>query len=237
MKALILAGGRGSRMNQFTEGQNKCMSRYEGRYVIENSLDNAALAGVEEIVIVVSYKAEMIINEFGNRYQGLPVRYVIQWERKGLVHAMECARETIGDSDFLLQLADEIMKNPRHREMIQAFKDQKIFASCGIVRAGDLDKIKKTYAVMFDEKDGRIHRLVEKPRTPLNDVQGTGNCLFRNQIFEYIAYTPINQQRQEKELPDLIQCAIDDGKIVRTFEIASWYANINTLEELDTAPD
>lgn len=233
MKALVLAGGRGSRMSHASETRNKCMTQYGGRYIIENSLKNAVLAGVKEIVVVVGYKAETIINEFGNIYNGLPVQYVIQWERKGLVHAIECAQDAIAGSDFLLLLGDEILIQPRHREMVQTFDDETIFALCGVVRVEDVNRVKRTYTVMLDERDGRIHRLVEKPRTPLNNIQGTGNCLFRNPIFDYIPHTPINQLRQEKELPDLIQCAVDDGKIVGAFEIASLYANVNTLEQLE----
>jgi dTDP-glucose pyrophosphorylase len=232
VKALVLAGGRGSRLTDVTEEKNKCMCLFEGRHIIAYNLDNAVSARVDEIVIVVGYKAESIINEFGNSYHGVPIRYVIQWERRGLVHAIECAEAQIAGSDFLLLLADEILIDPRHPAMLEEFRDPSLFALCGTVRVEDLTLIRKTYAVFTDERSGRIHRLVEKPRTPLNDIQGTGNCIFRHSIFSYISHTPINQQRQEKELPDLIQCAIDDGKIVRMFEIASWYTNVNTSEEL-----
>jgi len=232
VKALVLAGGRGSRLKAVTDEKNKCMCLFEGRHIIEYNLDNAVRAGVDEIVIVVGYRAETIINQYGCSYRGVPVRYVIQWERQGLVNAIECAEAQIGGSDFMLLLADEILIDPRHESMAEEFRDPAVFGLCGTVRVEDLSVIRKTYAVITDERSGRIYRLVEKPRTPLNDIQGTGNCVFRNEMFRYIAYTPINQQRQEKELPDLIQCAIDDGKLVRSFAIASWYTNVNTSEEL-----
>ena len=76
---------------------------------------------------------------------------------------------------------------------------------------------------------------VEKPRRPHNDVRGTGNCIFRSKIFDYIDLTPINQSRNEKELPDLIQCAIDDGLAVRAFDIGDVYVNINTPEDIERA--
>ncbi len=47
--------------------------------------------------------------------------------------------------------------------------------------------------------------------------------------------TPINQSRQEKELPDLIQCAIDDGHMVKAFDIGDGYVNINTPEDIAIA--
>ncbi len=86
--------------------------------------------------------------------------------------------------------------------------------------------MRKTYAILEDE-GGRILRLVEKPRKPLNRFQGTGNILLSNGILDYIANTPINQSRREKELPDLIQCAIDDGHIVKSFPVGGRYVNVN----------
>ena len=233
MKALVLAGGRGSRLKEITLDLNKCMCLYRGRHIIENSLDAALRVGAEEIVIVVGYRAETIINVYGNCYQGVRIRYVIQWEQKGVVHAIECARGAIDGHDFFLTLADEVLVDPRHEVMREAFQNERIFALCGVVRVQDLNQIKKTYALMVDGAGGQIYRLVEKPRTPLGNLQGTGNCLFRNAIFDYIPDTPINQQRQEKELPDLIQCAVDSGKTVKIFDIGSMYANVNTSDELN----
>ena len=236
MKALILAGGRGARLNALTSERNKCMCQFEGRYIIDYNLENALSFRAEQIVLVVGYKAESIINEFGNSYRGVPIRYVIQWEQKGLVHAIESAESALAGSDFCLFLADEIMIDPRHDAMINEFRTSRAFGLCGTVRVEDRSQIRKTYSVIGDPATGRIHRLIEKPRSPLNDIQGTGNCVFRNEILDYIPFTPINQQRQEKELPDLIQCAIDDGKQIYSFDIASWYANVNTLEELNFKP-
>jgi NDP-sugar pyrophosphorylase family protein len=72
MKALVLAGGRGSRLNEVTADRNKCMCDYQGRPIIEYNLDNALLARVDEIVILVGYHAEAIINRYGNRTAGCP---------------------------------------------------------------------------------------------------------------------------------------------------------------------
>lgn len=236
MKGLILAGGRGSRIHGQSHDKNKCMCRFQGRRIIEYSLESALGAGVEEIILLVGYKAETIINELGIVYAGIPIRYVIQWEQRGLVHAMECCQAALDGSDFCMFLADEVLINPRHREMVKEFSDPEIFALCGTVEAEDISNVRKTYAVIIHEETGQVFRLIEKPHTPFNHIQGTGNCIFRSQIFDYIPLTPINQSRKEKELPDLIQCAVDDGKLVKAFEIGSWYANVNTLEELNFQP-
>lgn len=232
MKALILAGGRGKRLGSTTDEVNKCMLPVHGRPLIEYSLAGAAgLSQITEILVVVGYRAQDIMGRYGQRFQDKPLCYVEQKEQKGLVHAIECARELIGSSDFMLMLADELMINPRHEEFVREFESSGAFALCGVLRVSERALISKTYSVL-QSPDGGILRLIEKPARPANDIMGTGNCIFKNAIFDYIAHTPINQKRKEKELPDLIQCAIDDGHQVRPFLICQAYANVNDPQEL-----
>ncbi len=232
MKALVLAGGRGNRLNELSAERNKCLISVRGKHLIEYNLDCALNVDVDEIVIVVGYKAETIINLLGNNYKGKTIRYVIQSEQKGLVHAIECAQEAINGDDFLLMLGDEVLYHPRHQSMVLEFeRDEGIFGICGIVKVSDRDQAKKTYA-LIQGPDNFIYRLIEKPRHPLNDYQGTGHCVFRNRIYDYIQYTPLHHQRNEKELPDLIQCAIDDAKTIKAFVICDKYTNVNTREDI-----
>lgn len=227
MKALVLAGGRGKRLEGHSAECNKCMLEFAGKPLIEHSLDNSVALSPEEIVIVVGYLAEQVINAYGNTYRGVRIRYAIQREQRGLVHAIETAAPYLGTSDFMLFLADEVLLDPNHASMLERYRQADVFALCGVTFPTDRQAVMNTYAVLEDQQ-GRILRLIEKPRRPLNECQGTGNVLFNNAILEYIARTPINQGRQEKELPDLIQCAIDDGHIVRSFVVGGRYININT---------
>lgn len=231
MKALILAGGRGKRLEGVSDNKNKCMLELKGIPLIEYNLNHITKLKVNEIIIVVGYRAEDIINYYGIEFKGKKLKYVIQINQHGLVHAIESTKEALNNDDFILFLGDEILINPKHKEMMDLYERDKLFGICGIVVEKDRNKIKRTYSI-FHNEDGRIYRLIEKPRNPQNDLQGTGNCIFKNEILSYIEKTPINQVRGEKELPDLIQCAIDDGKIVKSFVICDKYANINSEEDL-----
>ncbi len=230
MKALILAGGRGKRLDEQSDGKNKCMIPIKGQPAIEYSLNCVASTDIKEIIIIVGYRAEEIINTYGIQYKTKKIKYVIQWEQKGLVHAIECAKEAISGDDFLLLLGDEILVNPRHQTMLNEFKKSNVFGMCGILTVDDQELIKRTYTLIHDDNH-IIYRLVEKPRHPFNYFMGTGDCVFRNGIFNYIDVTPIHHERKEKELPDLIQCAIDDGKIVKSFIICDQYSNINSEDD------
>lgn len=227
---LILAGGRGKRLNELCDEKNKCMISIKDKPLIQYILDNAICADVSEIIIVVGYKAEEIINVYGNEYKDKSIRYIIQPEQRGLVHAIECAKETLGDEDFILMLSDEFMVNLQHKQMIDFFNKKNLFGVCGVVIVKDIELIKKTYSIIQGD-DNRIYRLIEKPTKPMNNIMGTGNCIFKNEILSYIKQTPINQKRGEKELPDLIQCAIDDSSIIKSFVIYDNYSNINSSDK------
>jgi NDP-sugar pyrophosphorylase family protein len=235
MKAIVLAAGRGKRLKEVTEPVNKCMLKFNERHLIEYSLESASLSKVDEIIIVVGYRAEDIINTFGIEYEKTRIRYVFQEDQTGLVNAIEQCREALDGADFILHLADELLINPRPMEMIREFQNRDLFAMCGVARVEDRNLIKRTYSVIYNPETNQIYRLVEKPRNPFNDIMGTGNCIFRNGILELIQFTPIHYVRKEKELPDLIQCAIDDGMTVELFFVAAQYININTPEDIESA--
>jgi len=205
-----------------------------GKPVIEYSLDYAVNTDVDEIIVVVGYRAEEIINAYGNRYKNKNVRYAIQWDQKGLVHAIECSKEALEGDDFMLLLGDEILINPKHQKMLNEFRKGDVFTLCGILQVEDKKLIKRTYTVIQDENH-IIYRLIEKPRKPINKFMGTGDCVFKNNIFDYIEFTPIHHERKEKELPDLIQCAIDDGKVVKSFIVCDKYTNINSKKDILSA--
>jgi dTDP-glucose pyrophosphorylase len=232
MKGLILAGGRGKRLSEYTDLDNKCMMPFGGKPLIEYSLENACNLGLKEIVIVVGHMAEQIINTYGNAFRATPIKYVIQRDQMGLVHALECAQKFIGDSNFLLLLGDEFFIKPDHDNLLRVFQEEQAFAVCGIIKVEDRSLISKTYSILYDRDSHMIFRLIEKPKNPSNDLMGTGNIIFNHQIFDYVPQTPINQKRGERELPDLIQCAIDDGKKVLFQELASQYINVNSPEEV-----
>jgi len=231
LRALILAGGRGKRLDEYTREINKCMMNFNGKPLIEHSLENSLKLHVAEIVIVVGYLAEQIISHYGNAFRGTPLKYVIQKEQHGLVHAMECAQEALGDSDFILMLGDEFFIEPDHLRMRDFFQKEGAFSVCGVIRVDDLELITKTYSILFDKDSKQISRLIEKPTDPTNDFMGTGNIFFKNEILAYIQKTPVSPQRGERELPDLIQCAVDDGRKVCYYVLASRYVNVNTSDD------
>ena len=241
MKALILAAGRGNRLSDKTNNINKCMLKLNEKPILEYNVQRASeIPQINEIIIVVGYQKENIIKYFGFNYNGKNIRYIYQWEQLGLVHAIEIAKEILNGEDFFLMLGDEILIDSKHKEMVEEFNNFGAFGLCGVIRRkrDDLEKISRTYAIMFDNR-WKINRLIEKPKFYPNIFQGTGHCIFKNEILNYINECPIHirRGRGEKELPDLIQCCVDDGKEVRHFIVGSNYCNINNQKDLEEAKE
>ncbi len=234
MKAVIIAGGKGLRLGDLTKEKNKALLEVYNKTLLEYNLDRAVEVKVKEIILVLCHKYEKVVEKIGLEYRGVKISYVIEKEGRGIVEAINNAKEILGQSDFILMLGDEVMINVDLKGMLKKFRNEELFCACGGVYESDKLSIKKTYSAIVN-KTGRIFRLIEKPRIPLNKIKGTGYCIFRNEILDYINKTPINMYRNQKEMVDLIQCAIDDGKKVKIHKIADAYTNVNTLEDLEMA--
>lgn len=245
MKAVILAAGRGNRLSDKTNNINKCMLKLNEKPILEYNIQRACeIPEINEIIVVVGYQKEDIIKHFGFDYNEKNIRYIYQWEQLGLVNALEVAKDILNGEDFFLMLGDEILVDSRHKEMVKDFLNNNyIFGFCGMVKQKDSSKISKTYGIFTSDDSYErecICRLIEKPRTPPNNhLQGTGHCVFRNSILNYIDETPVNVRRgrQEKELPDLIQSAIDNCQIIKPYIVADGYCNVNDLSDLKEAEE
>ena len=232
MKAVILAGGLGKRLGKLIGEGNKCMVKLFEKPLIEYNLEHAHKSKVNEIIVVLYYRPEEIMDYVGNNYKGTKVSYVVEKEGKGLVEAINNAREKIGDSDFILMLGDELVLSPDIKGMIKKFKKEDCLAICGTVYEDSKESIGKTYTAMVNE-NMQAFRLIEKPKVKINNIKGTGHCVLRNEMLNYIDRTPINAIRGQKELVDLIQVAIDDGKKVLVYPVSKDYTNVNTLEDYE----
>lgn len=217
MISLILAAGKGKRLSLPT---NKCMLEYQGEPLLGHNLERASEVS-NRILIVVGHKREDIVRRFGDQYNNIPIQYIVQAEQKGLIHAIETSKEHITE-DFFLQLGDEILLGSKHRLMLHKFHNEDLFGVCG-VKYSTPEKIRRTYTI--ETMSEKIVKLVEKPSIILSLWQGTGQCMFKKDILQYLDCKP-------RDIAEWIQLAVDDGKLVKMFEICSEFFNINTEQDL-----
>lgn len=234
MKAVITAAGYGKRLKEKSLKLNKCLLEVNKKPVLEYNLD-AACGCADEIIIVVGYLHQQIENKYGDVYNNKPIKYIFQKEQKGLVNAIECAREAVDRDDFMLFLGDEIITSRQNRQMKEMFQKKDVFGICGVVEVEDRGKIRETY--MVETQGEHIVNALEKPAKPINNLMGTGNCIFTNDFFKYIDKTNVSQRFGEKILTDVMVEAIKAGETIDWFIIGKNYANINKESDYMNALD
>ena len=231
MKAIILAIGSREGMYLEEDEAGSCMRVFEGRHLIQYSLDAAIMSKAEEILIAAGSEAEEIINAFGITYRDIRVKYVLLKEELGFFHAMGQAREVLEHDEFILFRGDEIVCNPHPYEMIENFYEQDLFVECGVVPVTATHVVSHGYGIIYDPYDYRVYRIVNSPRRPVNGFLGTSICVFRNEVVEYLEPVYRDGQYEKSGFPDMIQCVIDDGYPVKLFVVGSACVEMNSTDE------
>lgn len=237
MKGVILAAGKGSRLSELNLS-HKSFARVHKKRIINFSLDmltngDASKSLCDEIIIVVGYNKEVIIDTLGDSYCGVPIKYVEQKELKGVAHAVLTAKDAIND-DFIMCLADEILINPRLADMIDFFKKTDAICVCGVVYDGE-DNSGKPIAYTVDGEDNIID-LVEKPKNGYpNDIRGIGECVFKKECLDYLLELQPNKERGELEMGDWIRMAAQRHGNAKVYELADAYINVNYAKDIEIA--
>ncbi|MDD1757573.1 MAG: nucleotidyltransferase family protein, partial [Methanotrichaceae archaeon] len=109
MKAVILAAGEGRRCRPLTQTRSKVMLPIGNRPFMEHAILALAASGVKDILIVVGYQKEKIMDHFENGIKfGVNINYIEQKELLGTAHALSKAEPYI-DSDFLVVNGDNLL--------------------------------------------------------------------------------------------------------------------------------
>src|SRR5260370_40709913 len=119
-KAVVLAAGRGTRMQHLTDATPKPMLLAGGRPILEHLLERLIEAGFSEALIVTGYRAELIEDYF--RDYRLPLRFLRQSPVNGTAPAALLARQFVGPDHFLLTFGDILADAPCYREILDKLR-------------------------------------------------------------------------------------------------------------------
>ncbi|MGH2830297.1 MAG: glucose-1-phosphate thymidylyltransferase, partial [Actinomycetota bacterium] len=226
MKALILAGGAGTRLRPITHTSAKQLVPVANKPILFYGLEAVAAAGIRDIGIVVGDTENEIRAAVGDGSAwGLRAAYVRQDQPLGLAHAVLIAREFLDDDDFVMYLGDNILKGGV-ASIVEEFSSERPNAQIL------LSPVRDPQRFGVAELDGdRIVRLVEKPEVPPSEFALVGVYVFDARIHEAVrAIAPSG--RGELEITDAIQWLIDAGLDVRAHRVQGWWKDTGRLEDL-----
>ena len=159
MKAIILAGGSGTRLHPLSIRKPKPMVRLLDRPLLEHILLFLRGQGVEDICLTLCYLPEQIQNAFGDGSTlGLRLRYEVESEALGTAGGVRRCADWLGEEDFLLISGDAALSFDL-QAMLRAHRETQAAATLAVWRAGEPGE----YGLVLTDRENRILRFTEKP--------------------------------------------------------------------------
>lgn len=226
MKALILAGGKGTRLRPITFSMAKQLVPVANKPVLFYGLEAVAEAGIREVGIIVGDTAAEIQQAVGDGSRwGVRTTYIPQPEPLGLAHAVLTAEPFLQDEPFLMYLGDNIVTSSV-KPLVEAFEQRKPNALILLAEVPNPQEFG-----VAELQGERVIRLIEKPKQPPSNLALVGVYLFDKHIFEAArAIKP--SWRGELEITDAIQYLIDNGYTVESQQISGWWKDTGSLDAL-----
>jgi len=226
MKALILSGGKGTRLRPITHTGAKQLVPVANKPILFYAIEAIRDAGITDIGIVVGDTHEEIKAAVGTGEKfGVKVTYIHQEAPLGLAHAVKIAEPYLKDEQFVMFLGDNLIKDGI-TSLVEAYKQSG--ANCQILLAKVPNPQDFGVAVL---EGGRAVKLIEKPKDPPSDLALVGVYMFDHHIFEAVnAIKP--SARGELEITDAIQYLIDHGYRVESHLVTGWWKDTGNLEAM-----
>jgi len=228
MKGLILSGGRGTRLRPLTFTQAKQLVPVANKPVLFYGIEALVEAGVRDIGIIVGDTKSEIMEAVGDgrRWgEGVRITYIEQPEPLGLAHAVLVAEEFLGQEPFVMYLGDNILKSGI-LSLVRRFEERRPNALILLTPVPN----PQMFGVA-ELQDGRVVRLVEKPKQPASNLALVGVYMFDHHIFEAArAIRP--SWRNELEITDAIQYLVDKGYTVEPHLVSGWWKDTGKIEDI-----
>jgi len=224
LQGVILHGGQGTRLRPLTHTGPKQLIKVAGKPVSQWVLEQLRDSGIRDIVIVLGDNNPNKVVEYygdGSRF-GVKITYVYQGKARGLADAVYRVKDVITEDRFLVYLGDNIVPY----DDLSSFLSFKGSASILLAKVDNPNRF--GVAVI---KEGKVVKLVEKPKERISDLALVGVYGFTKEIFDVIEDLKPSW-RGELEITDAIQGLIDKGREVDYKIIEGWWKDTGTPKDI-----
>jgi glucose-1-phosphate thymidylyltransferase len=230
LKALVLSGGKGTRLRPLTFTCAKQLIPVANKPIIGYVLDQIATTDIKEIGVIIAPETGQYVKQYigrGSKW-GFNVTYIPQ-EPLGLAHAIKTAQPFLAQDSFAMCLGDNLTGQSLNT-FVQKFQNEHLDS---LIILKEVDDPSSFGIAQLDEK-GNIVKLVEKPKTPMGNLAIIGTYIFSRKIHK--AITRIKPSwRGELEITDAIQEMINMGFKVKAEILNSWWLDTGKKDDILSA--
>jgi mannose-1-phosphate guanylyltransferase / phosphomannomutase len=228
MKAVVMAGGEGSRLRPLTSSRPKPLAAVANKAVMHHIVDLLRRQGITEIIATLHYLADEVENYFGDGAEfGVSMAYVVEDTPLGTAGAVKLAQPLIGDERFVI-VSGDALTDIDISALVDYHDARKAAATIALKRvANPLE-----FGVVVTDEHGRITRFLEKPSwgEVFSDTINTGIYVLEPEIFDYME-TGKNFDFSQNLFPMMLR----DGKPLYGRIVEGYWSDIGNLQQYQQA--
>ena len=223
MKAIILAGGKGTRLRPYTTVFPKPLMPIGNKPILEIIIGQLQAYGITDITLAVGYLSELILAFFNNGAKlGVNIKYSKEDKPLGTAGVLGLLKEELKDT-FLMMNGD-VLTNIDYSKLISYHMQSKAIVTIAL-------NIRQVYIdfgiVDFDNKTGDIKEYIEKPT--LEKFVSMGIYIFQPEVLNYII------PNEYLDFPQLIKILLANGKSIRGYFFDGYWLDIGRTDDYEKA--
>jgi len=181
IKAVVLAGGLGTRLYPLTRKTPKCMLPINGKPLLEYIIKYLADYGFRQIIITVGNYRNQIIDHFGDGAQfGIKLQYSVERKPLGTAGSFKNAEKLIADTTLVMQ--GDTLTNFALNDVISFHRKKNALATIALTSVQN----PKGYGVAIVDRNKRIIRFEEKPASSFSNLINSGIYVLEHKVLRYI---------------------------------------------------
>jgi len=226
MRCIIPAAGRGTRLRPHTHTKPKALLSLGNKPIISHILDSIIETNIQDIIIIVGYEKDQLINyvmaNYGDRCN---FTFIEQKSRKGLGHAIFTAKKFLDGESILIALGDSLYENTFSQMLEEYNKLPNLIGTLTVKTVPN----PQLYGVVITEKDSNlVKQLIEKPQIPVSSKAITGVYIIRDsQVLKNALEELISSNHtgtgEELQLTDALQIMVDKGHSLGIIDSGKWF--------------
>lgn len=222
IKAVLMAGGKGSRIRPLTLSRPKPMIPVANRPMIEYIVEKIKESGLSEIIVTLSYLKSQIKSLLEKNYPYMNIKYSVEKKPLGTAGGVKKASRYIDDTFFVL--SGDVLVDVDLKEILSFHKEKKALATMVLTPVPDPSQ----FGIAILDNNNQIIQFKEKPspHQVFSKIANTGTYIFEPEIFDYIDSKKNNENHEIDFSKDIFPQLINERAGIYGFVFEGYWNDV-----------